>query len=96
MDEISKLQLQLSELAKAQSALMNQRPPDVDGFQQISSRVSTLQFRLLALAGAPQIAPVDPQTVSTLQAAVRALGLAVTASAGATQILQAATALANA
>jgi len=95
MDEIDKIQTQLAGLAQAQSSLLNEKPPDTQGFQQLASRISALQFRLVALAGRPQIPALSAAEVATLQSAVRTLAAAVTASAGAMQILQAATTLAN-
>jgi hypothetical protein len=95
VDEIDRIQLKLSALAQAQSALLNQSPPDISGFQRVAAQISDLQFRMLALAGQPQIPALDDDEVAGLQQAVRLLAAAVQASAGATQILQAATAVAR-
>lgn len=95
MDEIDRIQVKLTALAEAQSALLNRSPPDIAGFQRVSAQISDLQFRMLALAGQPQIPALDAAEVTALQQAVRQLAAAVQASAGATQILQAATAVAT-
>jgi hypothetical protein len=95
MDEEDKIQAQLNALAKAQAALLNQDPPDIDAFQQLSSLISDLQFRLLALSSQPQIPQLNAEDVATLQVAEQRLAAAINASAGATQVLQAATALAK-
>jgi hypothetical protein len=92
---MDKIQAQLAGLARAQSALLNQSPPDIAGFQQIATRVSDLQFRMLALAGQPQIRALSAAEQDSLEGAVRQLTAAVTASVGATQIIQAATVVAN-
>jgi aspartate/methionine/tyrosine aminotransferase len=95
MDEKQKIMQQLPELSRAQAALMNLRPPDVDGFQRIATRVSDLQFRLFALAGAPTLRQLNADEVARLQGALQTLQTAVVVSAGATQIMEAATTLLN-
>jgi len=96
MDEKQRILQKLPELSQAQAALMNLRPPDVGGFQQLSTRISDLQFRLFALAGQPALRQLTPQEVTSLQNAVQSLQTAVVVSAGASQIMQAATTLLNA
>lgn len=96
MDEKQKILQQLPELSRAQAALMNLRPPEIDGFQRLATRISDLQFRLFAVAGQPTLRQLSPQEVATLQGAVQKLQTAVVASAGATQIMEAATTLLNA
>jgi hypothetical protein len=95
MDEEVKLLRQIGELQKAQRAVKSRNPPDIDTFRQLASLISDLNFRLLTLVGQPVIPPLSPADVQSLQAAIDALDRAVTQSAGASQILQAATALAN-
>jgi hypothetical protein len=95
MDEQDKIQAQIVALLNAQSALMKQDPPDPDAYREIESLISDLQYRLLALSSGVEIPALSVEQVATLQSAVKVLSDAVTASAGATQILQAATALAN-
>lgn len=95
MDEKQKILQQLPELSRAQAALMNLRPPGVDEFQRLATRVSDLQFRLFALAGQPALRQLSADEVATLQGAVQRLQTAVTVSAGATQIMAAATTLLN-
>ena len=96
MDEKEKILQQLPELSRAQAALMNLRPPGVDEFQQLATRISDLQFRLFALAGKPVLRQLRPEEVTTLQGAVQRLQTAVAVSIGATQIMAAATTLLNA
>lgn len=96
MDEKQRILQKLPELSRAQAALMNLRPPDIGGFQQLATRISDLQFRLFALAGQPTLRQLSPQEVTTLQNAVQTLQTAVVVSAGASQIMQAATTLLNA
>ena len=74
---------------------MKQDPPDIDAFQQLASLISDLQYRLLALSSTPEIPQLTTVQVVSLQAAVKTLNDAVAASAGGTQILLAATALAH-
>jgi len=95
MDEEDKILEQIGALQKAQSALKNQDPPDIDAFRQLASMMSDLNFRLLTIVSAPQIPQLSAQDVQNLQAAISTLETAVIQSAGATLILQAATALAN-
>jgi hypothetical protein len=95
MDEKQKILEQLPELSKAQAALMNMRPPGVSEFQRLATRISDLQFRLFALAG-QQLRTLKQEEVTRLRNAVQQLQTAVNASVGATQILAAATTLANA
>jgi hypothetical protein len=95
MDEREKIQQQLPELAKARVALLDLKPPDINGFQQLSRRIGELQRRLVAIVGAPTLPTLSPEEVARLRGAVQSLQTAVTASAGATQIMQAATKLLN-
>jgi len=95
MDEKQKILEKLPELSRVQAALMNLRPPDVSGFQQLATRISDLQFRLFALAGQPVLRQLTAQEVATLQGAVQGLQAAVAISAGASQIMAAATTLLN-
>ncbi len=95
MDEKQKILQQLPELSRAQAALMNLRPPGVDEFQRLATRISDLQFRLFALAGQPVIRQLSVEEVATLQGSVQRLQTAVTVSVGATQIMAAATTLLN-
>jgi flagellar biosynthesis chaperone FliJ len=95
MDEEDKILAQIGALQKAQSAVKNQDPPDMDTFRQLASLISDLHFRLQTVVSAPQIPQLSAQDVQNLQAAINTLETAVNQSAGATQILQAATALAN-
>jgi phenylalanine-4-hydroxylase len=95
MDERQKILQQLPELSRAQGALMNLKPPAVSEFQRLSTRISDLQFRLFALSSAPTLRQLSTQEVTALQGAVQTLQTAVTVSAGATQIMSAATTLLN-
>jgi hypothetical protein len=95
MDEKQRILQKLPELSRAQAALMKLRPPDVDDFQELALDISDLQFRLVALTSQPSLRQLTPQEVASLQGAVQQLQTAVTVSAGATQIMQAATAVLN-
>jgi flagellar biosynthesis chaperone FliJ len=94
-DEEDKILAKIGALQKAQSAVKNQHPPDIDTFRQLASLISDLHLRLQTVASAPQIPQLSAQDVQNLQAAINTLETAVNQSAGATQILQAASALAN-
>lgn len=96
MDEKQRIQQKLPEISRAQAALMNLRPPDISGFQQLATRSGDLLMRLSALNSQPVLRQLSPQEVTTLQNAVQSLQTAVVVSAGASQIMQAATTLLNA
>ena len=96
MDEKQKILQQLPELSRARAALMDLKPPDVNGFRRLSTRISDLQFRLMALANQPALRQLSVEEIAKLQGAVQQLQTAVIASAGATQIMEAATKLLNA
>ncbi|HEV2473317.1 MAG TPA: hypothetical protein VGS41_11660 [Chthonomonadales bacterium] len=95
MDEEDKILTQIGELQKAMSTVKNQDPPDIDSFRELASLISDLHFRLLSVENAPEIPQLSAQDVQNLQAAINTLETALNQSAGATQILQAATALAS-
>ena len=95
VDKVEKIQTQLSNLSKAQLALLAQQPPDIDGYEQLADVVSGLQYKLLTLSSAPAIAALDPAEEQSLETAVNHLAQAIRASQGATEILNAATALAQ-
>jgi flagellar biosynthesis chaperone FliJ len=97
MDEIDKIQEQIRGLLKARDHLLNQVPSDMVAIAEITERIIDLNRRLSALSDSGATVPdLTPAQVQTLQQAVNALEHAIQQSAGVSQILMAATQLANA
>ena len=96
MDEQGKIDQQLTALDAAEAALPSQDPSTPYAHDQIERLISNLQLRLMAVSTAVVIPPLSPADVAGLQAALTSLNTAVQQAAGAVQILQAATTLANA
>ena len=96
MDELDKINQQLDALDAAEGALSSADPSTPYVHDQIERSITNLQLRLMALSTAPVIAPLTQADMTSLQAALTALDTAVRQSAGAVQLLQAATTLASA
>ena len=97
MDQIDKLQTQITELIKARDFLLNQTPSDMVAVAALTEKIIDLTRRLAASIGSlGPIPTLKPGEVAALQDAVRSLALAVQRSAAASQIVEAATKLANA
>jgi hypothetical protein len=95
MDEQSRIQTQIGALLDAEEAIIKNDPEDIDTYRQLASMVSDLQFQLLALSSQPVIRQLSGAQVAAMAAAQQTLANAIVAAQGATQILQAATALAK-
>lgn len=95
MDEADKIQTQLATLSKAQLALLAQQPPDLEGYEQLADIVSGLQYQLLSLSSSLNLPALDPDETQHMESAVNQLTQAINSSRGATEILNAATALAH-
>jgi|SRR5215470_6620885 len=97
MDEIDKLQAQISALIKARDHLLNQVPSDMVAIADITERIIDLNRRLSALIDSnATVRELTSAQVQALQDAVKALDRAIQQSAGTSQIIAAATQLANA
>jgi len=96
MDEMEKINQQLTALDDAEAALSSQDPLTPFAHDQIERLISNLQLLLLAASTSVVITPLSPSEATGLQAALTSLDTAVRQSAGAVQILQAATTLASA
>ena len=97
MDEIDKTQAQIRGLIKARDHLLNEVPSDMVAIAEITERIIDLNRRLAALVDAGATVPeLTPGQVQALQQAVGALERAIQQSQAASQILIAATQLANA
>jgi cell division septum initiation protein DivIVA len=97
MDEIDKIQVQIRGLLEARDHLLNQVPSDMVAIAEITERIIDLNRRLAALADAgATVRELTPGQVQALQQAVRALERAIQQSQAASEILMAATQLANA
>jgi flagellin-like hook-associated protein FlgL len=95
MDEQTKLQQQIQGLTAAYDALLHEQPTDMVAVTQVANEIIALSRRLAALTQVAAIAPLSDTQRKALQGAVDALQKAIDQSAGTTQILTAATAVAK-
>jgi hypothetical protein len=96
MDEQDKINEQLTALDAAEAALSSDDPLSPYVHDQIERLISSLQLQLLAVATSVTVPPLSAAETANMQSALTSLDTAVRQSAGATQILQAATTLAAA
>lgn len=96
MDAQGKILAQLAAVQNAANAVKDRDPPDMDTFWQLESTIDDLNVKLAALENSPNIPPPTDTEVQGLTIAINTLDGAVRASAAATQILAAVTAVVSA
>jgi hypothetical protein len=97
MNEIDKIQAQITALLQARNYLLNQTPSDMIALAHLTETIIALNRRQAALTGnVNDLPPLTPAQVQNLQSAVQTLDHEINQSKAASDILVAATALAKA
>jgi hypothetical protein len=96
MNEIDKIQLQIAALLQARNYLLNQSPSDMVALADVTEKIIALNRTQSALTGNPTPLPLlTTVQEQNLQSAIQTLDKGVKQSKAASDILVAATALAN-
>jgi hypothetical protein len=96
MDEIGKIQAQITTFLKARDYLLNQRPSDMVAVAEVTEKIIDLNRRLTALlAPGAQIPQLTAAQQAALQQATQELDKSIQRSAAASEILDGVAKLAN-
>lgn len=96
MTEIKKIHLQIMALLKARNYLLHQSPSDMIAIQEVTEKIIALNERQSVLSDTTTAIPVPTdEQIAKLQSAIHELDTQIAASKTASDILIAATAIAN-